>query len=355
MKNKISTKVTMKDIANKLGLSINAVSLALNDRAGVGENTRKLILDTAENMGYLDQRSKYLPSYSNKNICVLLRTYYFNDMQFYGRILLGLEEAAKEAGYDLLINSFVKDDNIPACVENHKVSGVIVIGKISDKFLIHLKSYSIPVLLVDHTSLLESTDSVLTDNKLGAFKATKYLLDGGFTKIGFFGGVDYSLSVRERYLGYEEALRLGIHFVSYKDLLDYMGTYSLVEDIEKHIINQEISIIEDKISKMTNKPEVFFCSNDKAAILLSRALKNMGYKLPDDISIFGFDDIALADMVVPPISTAHVYKELMGRKAVERLLGRLKDPKGRIEKITMDVNLIIRDSVRFPIEKGESL
>ena len=88
-------RVTMKDIADKLNLSINAVSLALNDKTGVGEETKRLILNTAEEMGYLDQSVKYMQNYSNKNICVLLKNRFFRDFRFYGRVLLGIEEEAK--------------------------------------------------------------------------------------------------------------------------------------------------------------------------------------------------------------------------------------------------------------------
>ena len=87
----------MKDIADKLNLSINAVSLALNDKTGVGEETKRLILNTAEEMGYLDQSVKYMQNYSNKNICVLLKNRFFRDFRFYGRVLLGIEEEAKKA------------------------------------------------------------------------------------------------------------------------------------------------------------------------------------------------------------------------------------------------------------------
>ena len=99
-------RVTMKDIADRLNLSINAVSLALNDKTGVGEETKRLILNTAEEMGYLDQSVKYMQNYSNKNICVLLKNRFFRDFRFYGRVLLGIEEEAKKAGYDVFFSSF---------------------------------------------------------------------------------------------------------------------------------------------------------------------------------------------------------------------------------------------------------
>ena len=132
-------RVTMKDIAGRLGLSINAVSLALNDRNGVSEETRRTVLNAADEMGYLDQTAKYVQTYSNRNICVLMRYRFFRDFRFYGRIVLGIEEEAKKSGYDVFINSFEEEGTIPSCVENKKVSGIIVVGKVSDSYLQMLK------------------------------------------------------------------------------------------------------------------------------------------------------------------------------------------------------------------------
>lgn len=342
----MAKKVTMKDIANQLSLSINAVSLALNDRSGVSEETRRLILNTAEELGYLDQSDKYIPTYSSKNICILLKTIYFNDMHFYGKILLGLEEVARKQGYDVLINSYEEDYKIPACIENHKVAGIIVVGKIEDDFLLQLKTYSIPVQLVDHTSLLESTDSILTDNRLGAFKATKYLIDKGFTEIGFFGDLDYSLSIQERYWGYKESLRLMPQFNTYDDVVEYVQKYSLLNHIEPYVLTYNTEKLVERIASVLQIPQAFVCSNDNAAIQLCNALRVLGYRIPEDISVIGFDDIDLCTMVVPKITTIRVNKELMGRKAMECLLWRLDHKKAAIEKIMMNVDIVERDSVK---------
>lgn len=167
----------------------------------------------AEEIGYLDQNEKYTSTYSNKNICILIEHRFFRDMYFYGRVLLGVESAAKEAGYDILVKSFnEKQEVVPECVEKRKVSGIIVIGKLADEYLISLKSYGLPIVLVDHVSMKEETDSVITDNKTGSFKMTEYLIQEGFEKIGFFGGMEYSPSVRERFWGYQEAIRTLMNF-----------------------------------------------------------------------------------------------------------------------------------------------
>ena len=199
-------RVTMKDIADRLNLSINAVSLALNDKTGVGEETKRLILNTAEEMGYLDQSVKYMQNYSNKNICVLLKNRFFRDFRFYGRVLLGIEEEAKKAGYDVFFSSFETED-IPTCVESRKVAGIIAVGKIGDSFLQRLKEYGVPIVLADYNSLEETVDCLMSDNKLGSYKMASYLYKKGFRKIGYVGDLSYSPSTRERFYGYQEAIQ----------------------------------------------------------------------------------------------------------------------------------------------------
>lgn len=276
---------------------------------------------------------------------------FFHDMQFYGRILLGLEDEAKKAGYDVLINSFENTQEIPACVEQRKVSGIIVIGKIQDEFLVRLKNYSIPVLLLDHTSLVESTDCVLTDNKLGTFKMTQYLIEKGFRKIGFFGGMEYSPSVKERFWGYMEAVQLFLKLDNLDSVWEYVNRYSSLRGIENYVIKQDIEKLAEYFLNIPERPEVLICSNDKAAILLCKSLEKLGLRVPFDISIAGFDDIDLSKMVVPGITTVHVNKTLMGKKAMERLLQRMEHPREKAEKILLDVQLVERDSVKW-IEKN---
>lgn len=341
----VKKRVTMKDIAARLGLSINAVSLALNDRAGVGDETRRLILDTAEEMGYLDQSVKYIQTYSNKNICVLMKYRFFRDFRFYGRILLGIEEEAKKSGYDVFINSYEEEGTIPSCVENKKVAGIIVVGKMSDAYLRQLKSYSMPVVLADHASLTEATDSIMSDNKLGTFKMTAYLIERGFTKIGYFGDAQYTPSTLERFQGYQEAMLRYLNIDGYRASMDYVLKYSSIGDVEEKVIDQDMDGLFEMFKQIKEKPDVLLCSNDELAIMLIKVLQKNGYKIPEDISIVGFDDIELSRMVLPALTTIHVSKKLMGQKTVDRLLYRISHPKDGIEKLVLNVEIVERDSV----------
>ncbi|GAA0083652.1 LacI family DNA-binding transcriptional regulator [Clostridium sp. CTA-7] len=338
-------KVTMKEIANKLNISINAVSLALNNKIGVSEETRKQVLDMAEELGYLDKSPRFVQSYASRNICTLIKKSHFEDSTFYSKILMGINEEARKKGYDIItcmINE--NEQSIPSCIESKKVCGIIVVAAIEDEYLVKLKDYKLPVVLVDHTSLLESTDSILSDNKLGSFKVTKLLLDKGYKNIGFFGDLEYSLSIKERYFGYKEAIKKFVCINSEDETLEYIDNYSVLHNLEEYIINQDEKGVQKIISEMDNIPEAFVCSNDNAAIIVITALRELGYSIPDDIAVVGFDDIVLSSLVIPKVTTVRVQKDYMGRKAVNRLLWRLEHKNDPNENIVMSVEVVERDS-----------
>jgi LacI family transcriptional regulator len=286
-------KATMKDIADKLNISINAVSLALNNKDGVSEKTRKMVLNVAEEIGYLEKSTKFIRAYASKNICVLIRKLYLEDHYFYSEIMMGIVEEARKTGHDIITCiTHENDESIPSCIEYKKVCGIVVIGAIDDKYLIKLKESKMPVILVDHTSLLESTDSVLTDNKLGSFKV-------------------------------------------------------ILENLENYIIIQDCKEIIKRIKSLKNIPEAFVCSNDNAAIMLISSLMEMGYSIPEDVAVVGFDDIVLSSFITPNITTVRVEKNLMGRKALKRLLWRIENKSDMNENIIMSVSVVERDSVGF--------
>lgn len=337
----------MKDIAQKLGISINAVSLALNNKVGVSEETRRKVLRVANEMGYLNNRNKYIRTFAYYNICVMMQKMYSTDMGFYSKILYSIVDEAKKNGYDTLINFFDDIDfAVPECISKSRIAGIIVIGKINDDNIDILKSYGLPIVLVDHASLSKRVDSILTDNKLGGFMKTKYLIDRGFETIGFFGDLDYSLSIKERFFGFIEALRsYGIKEIR-DNLIEHIGRYSIISNIEKAVIDHDIDYIVHCISRIKTLPQAFICSNDNAAIALSRALQTMGYSIPDDISLIGFDNIDMCEKVSPKLTTINVNKEVMGKRAVQRIMYIIDHPRSRPENVVLSVELVERDSVK---------
>lgn len=336
-------KVTMKDIAKKLNISINAVSIALNEKPGVSDAMRLEILKTADEMGYINEKHHYLSVFSKTNICILMQSYYANTGHFYSIVLRSIVEQARNKGYSSILNYFEDDDfEFPDCILERKVAGILVVGKISDTNLNKLKKTGICVVLVDFTSLGDTCDCVLTHNKQGGYLITNHVLDKGYKNVGFFGDLDYSLSFSERFMGYKHALT-NRHVTSRVD--DYIKKYSILHDTEKYILDNRIDKIVELL-KNKELPDVFICANDSNAFALLNALNSMNIKVPDDIGITGFDDTPLCNKTMPKLTTVQVQKELMGQIAVNKLIDRIH----RIDDVQMtqllSTKIIERDSLK---------
>lgn len=338
-------KVTMKDIAKKLNISINAVSIALNDKPGVSDEMRLLILRTADEMGYINEKRKYLSVFSRSNICILMQSYYADTGHFYSIVLKSIVEEAKNLGYSSIMNYFEDMHmDISECIIDRKVAGILIVGKISDMNLQKLKSIGIPIVLVDFTSLYDSCDCILTHNKQGGYMMTSYIIQRGYQKIGFFGDLNYSLSFQDRFLGYKLALMNHNIIHGFNDE-DYIHKYSFLENIEKYVLNHRTDEIE-KILQSKELPEVLICANDSNAFIVIQAFMNLGIKVPENIGVTGFDDTPLAAKFNPPLTTMQVQKESMGKEAVQRLIDRIQR-KDYIQKTELlSAQIIKRSSVK---------
>ena len=336
-------KVTMKDIAKELNISINAVSIALNDKPGVSESMRLKILRTADKMGYINEKHHYLSVFSKSNICILMQSYYANTGHFYSIVLRSIVERAKVLGYMSILNYF--EDNqfeFPDCIIDRKVAGILVVGKTSDSNLNQLKNIGIPVVLVDYTSLGDTCDCVLTHNKQGGYLITQYVLDKGYKRVGFFGDLEYSLSFSDRFMGYKQAL---VNRNMTADIEPYISQYSILHETEKYVLENYVNSIVSLLEK-SELPEVFICANDSNAFILLNALTLMNIKVPDQIGITGFDDTPLCDKTIPKLTTVQVQKELMGEIAVNKLIDRIHRENDVQMTQLLSTKIIERDSVK---------
>lgn len=339
-------KITMKDIAQKLNVSINAVSIALNDKPGVSDEMRLQILRTADEMGYINQKKQYLSIFSKTNICVLMQSYYANTGHFYSIVLCSIVEQAKKFGYFSILNYFEDNDfHMPECIIDRKVAGVLVVGKISDTHLRSLKKVGIPVVLVDFTSLGDPCDCVLTHNRQGGYMLTDYVVLKGYKTIGFFGDLDYSFSFQDRFMGYKQAL-IQNQIVNTKNIDSYIEKYSFLHNIEKYILANQTTEIE-KILKSKELPDVLICANDSNAFAVISALKDMGLRIPEDIGVTGFDDTPLCEKANPQITTIQVQKELMGQVAVANLMDRIHRKENIPITQLLSVKIVERASLKL--------
>jgi DNA-binding LacI/PurR family transcriptional regulator len=351
----MNKRITMKDIAKAMGISVNAVSLALNDQKGVSEATRIRIMETAQKLGYLDRRLRYIRTFGQHHICVLIQDIYdkeHKNMNFYSRILYHVIKEAKSCGYDTIVHYFNEQDmSIPDCIAKRRVAGIIVLGKISTPNVEKLLAINIQMLIADHNPRLSNTNCIVTDNLSGGYMAAKYLIRKGFTRIGYIGDFSYSKSVKERYYGFLEAL-VQEGLVKFEEAGEYIRKYSLVSDIEPYVINNDIDAIKRMLPRKSQLPQAYFCENDATAIIAMEALKRKKIKIPEEISIVGFDNGVMAESYSPKLTTINVNQELMGQKAVRRLIRLIDNENSETGHTVLRVELIERDSVRPASKAG---
>ena len=182
----------------------------------------------------------------------------------------------------------------------------------------------------------------------------KYLFEEGFQRIGFYGELGYSLSIKERYGGYKEALNDLFETGKLEGVLDeYIQTYSILGGMEEAVFSNNNKKIAALVKAHKQMPEVFVCSNDRAAISLMLALQILGYKVPRDISVVGFDNIDMCERVRPKLTTVNVNKELMGKRAVQKLLYKITHKNCPSENVVISVGLIKRESVGMPCQSQD--
>jgi LacI family transcriptional regulator len=344
-------KTTMKDIAKAADISVNAVSLALNDRKGVSEKTRIKIMETAQRLGYLDRKIRYIRTFGQHHICVLIQDIYdkkHKNVDFYHEILYFVIREARDRGYTAQVHYFNEQGmNIPDCILKHEVTGIIVLGKISTPSLEKLLTVNLSMVIVDHNPRLPNTNCIVTDNISGGYMAAKYLIGKGFTKIGYVGDFSYSKSVKERYYGFLEAL-VEEGLIRFEETGDYIRKYSLVAEIEPFLINNDIDAIKKLLPGKAQLPQAYFCDNDAAALIVMEALRRKKIMIPGEISIMGFDNSMGTETCSPKLTTLNVNRELMGQKAVRRLIELSGNENSEAEHTVLGVEIVERDSVRPP-------
>lgn len=331
-------KVTMQDIADHLNISKNSVSQALTDKPGVSEATRRLVLETAERMGYAypNGRSKKLPGQFG-NLALIASDFAFAQKRFFGEIYLAIEQETSKRGLHLLIqsiNQLAKDHlTLPSFLRNQTVDGVLILSHISTEYINAVISTGIPTVLIDHHHPRISADSILTNNRFGAYEAAQYLIDLGHREIGFAGNISFSPSYYERLEGFllaheENRIVPNPDFI-FKDAKDIL---------------EQSDMIGEKLSAMKKMPTAWLCANDGLGFLFHSNLQKLGFKIPDDVSVCSFDNGQFSRITTPATTSVDIDLRQYGKLAVERLLWRIQHPNEPFCEILLPTKLIVRES-----------
>jgi DNA-binding LacI/PurR family transcriptional regulator len=336
-----SQKIVLRDIAEVAGVSVGTVSMALNNRDGVSDATRRRILDTARKLGY--QRSTSRRSGTSSIVSVVIERLPVAPTSdpFNRPILVGLETEARRAGYRTALE-FVGPDDEPEVDRwtRSSTAGIIVLGggDLGPDWVQAAVDSDVPVVMVDHFIPGLELPTVVPDNVCGAYLVTRHLLEAGHRHIGFIRGPAKYWTLSERLAGYLLAMQQS-------------GL-----EIETELIPPRISHGEEKgygemqrLLALWKPPTAVFAVSDKTAIGAYRAVMDHGLSVPDDISIVGFDNIGEARSLNPPLTTVQVSGDTMGRMAFHRLLSLIDngEPSNIVPlKWVIPTRLIKRGSVR---------
>lgn len=337
----MSQRVTMEDIARRAGVSLATVSLVLRDKPGINEETRRRVFDAAQVLGY-QKRPSLVSGPQLQQIGALMKARpddlpYANP--FYGPILSSIEAACRKRQINLLVAAVPVDvDNhpqeLPRMLVEDQLDAIILVGAFVDRTINQiLQRPGKPVVLIDSYALDASYDAVVSDNYRGAYQAVSHLVAAGHHHIALIGTLpDAYPSIAERRRGYEQALR--------DNAIDerYFA--------DAHLIAAEVATATTALLRRFPQVTALFCANDMVAIEAMAAARAIGRKLPDELSVIGFDNIETAAHVTPALTTMGVDKVSMGRLAVQLLLHRLEAPDGSSVTAVLRPTLVERASVR---------
>lgn len=330
------SKVRLADIAEKIGVSVVTVHNALSSQKGVSEELRQRIKKEAEAMGYRSYKTSYESKANYKKIGVIIAENYLAQYAtFYWKMYQELTIAASEKGCFTIIEVLKKEEEkktleMPKIVTEQNIEGLIVIGEIDKHYIEKIKeTLNAPMVFLDFYDKDLAEDAVITDNFYGMYLLTEYLFKNGMKDIGFIGSIYETSSIMDRYCGYMK---------------------SMIE--HKKTIHQEWVIADrDKMGQVAfdlpeKLPEAFVCNCDLIAGMLILKLKEKGYRVPEDISVVGFDNYLYPGFTDMKITTYEVNTKAMTKVALEKVLKQIKNPKSGRGLDIVSGHMVIKQSVK---------
>lgn len=329
-------RVTMQDVADYVGVTKVTVSKAIAGRKDISDAMKNRILEAAKELGYIyNSKGRTLKENLNYTIGIITAERYFGVEDYFYLDLYKLmnDEMDKShftAMFYILNSNDEKTLSIPRMVLEQKIDGLIILGQISKDYLKELSKYNYATVFLDFYSNNFNVDSVITDNFFATYELTNKLIERGHKEIGFIGNLNVTSSIQDRYLGYYKAML--------ENNLEIKKEW-IVPD--KSDDNQWIDIDFPK-----KPPTAFVCNCDKAAYITIKKLNELGYSVPSDISVVGFDDSIHARLSSPKITTVRVNIEEMARVAIDLVVKRIKQKDRPSGRILIKGLLVDRESVK---------
>lgn len=334
---------TVKDVAKLAGVSATTVSLVMNGKSGISQETRTRVMQAAKTLKY-SQRSARTAKGDALGTLRFLKiakhghTVNRDHNTFISDYIDGMSREASASGYKLEIVSFEGEpaEAIVSSLAGTSVDGLIVLGtELTEQDIKLLQTLPTPLVVIDSFFDVLECNFVNMNNKDAVYKIIAYFMECGFRNIGFIASNVQTVNFQLRKEAFVEGMKaFGLNF-STRDIVTVDSTYD--------------GAYHDMLSKLNNGlvvPECYFCTNDIITYGCIKALREFNVRIPQDISVIGFDNLPMSATMEPPLTTIDVSKTKIGYLAI-RLLDELinADDKQPAVKILVGANLIVRDSV----------
>lgn len=344
---------SIKDVAEKAGVSISTVSNVINGTKYVSDELKLKIIKTIEELQYeVDPVARSLKSKKTMTIGVVITNI---NRIFFPQVMKGIQDSAAKHGYNLTFFStndrFEDEKRFVQMLESTWVDGIIldsVADANDEKYYKYLSSLgnskkSIPVVSLERRMDTYGISSVVVNNIHGGSLAAKHLIECGCREVVHITGPISSCIVQDRLNGYKD--QLGKGGLSIDDARIVEGDYSPLSGYYamKQILMTGIDV------------DGVFAANDQMAIGAIKAIRENGLMIPEDVKVVGFDNTFIATIVEPALTTINVPKYKMGDAAVEMLVKRIEQESSSSDVIEMPINLIIRQSTDLRGDKNWDL
>lgn len=330
--------VKLKDIADRVGVSVVSVSKALSGKSGVSDSVRKKIIEVADELGYKQPSAdKGLRPGLTGNVGVLVPRQFTGPGSYYWELYQQLVACLSERGYYAIMEILEEEAEIglelPMVVTDKKVDGLISLGQTDERYAQMLKkNEEVPVVFLDHYNAGEGADSVITDSFYGGYILTEYLVEKGHSKIGFVGTTLATSSITDRYFGYRKGLK--VHGLKLRN--DWV-----VADRRK-----DASPEMEMITLPDEMPTAFVCNCDMVASMIIEKLKDEGYRVPEDVSVVGYDNYSPRTAGGIKLTTYDPDMKKMARVGTEIILSKINGLEHDRGTIVVTGKLIEGNSVK---------
>lgn len=330
----MSKAIRMVDIAARVGVSTVTVSKALSGKDGVSEQIREKIRAAADEMGYQYGISIRKNAKQTGNIGILIPSNYVEKTNsFYWKIYERVVSRLSANGYFGILEMVRRDEEHlgmrPRVLQDSKIDGIILLGQAEHAYLQLLKNEKLPLIFLDFYEADSGDACVISDGYYGMYAVTNYLISMGHRNIHFVGSIHSTSSICDRYFGYCRAMMEHELAVTEKMVVPDRGEDGVLS-----------------ICLPEKLPTAYVCNCDLVASNVINQLKDRGCRVPEDISLAGFDNFQFPGMVHSGITTYAVDIDGMVRACVDRLLRKIHNP-GYVPNLKIvSGRLVIRDSVK---------